>query len=80
MGKETDQGNEMVKCGVNAINFVFEKVKECVGEGEGTCMGILEVSLTDFDEELYSGLSRVCEDWRLIRLQDWTKMRIWLWK
>ena len=42
--------------------------------------GILEVSLTDFDEEFCLGFSRVCEDWRLIRLQDWTKMRIWLWK
>ena len=41
-------------------------------------LGILEVSLTDFDEELCLVFSSVCEDWRLIRLQDWTKMKIWL--
>ena len=38
------------------------------------------VSLRDFDEKLCLGFSRVCEDWQMIRLQDWTKMRIWLWK
>ena len=43
-------------------------------------LGTLEVSLKDFDEELCSGFSRVYEDWWMIRLQDWTKMRIWLWK
>ena len=42
--------------------------------------GNLEMSLRDFDEELCLEFSRVCEDWRMIRLQDWTKMRIWLWK
>ena len=26
------------------------------------------------------GVSRVCEEWQMIQLQDWTKMRIWLWK
>ena len=36
MEKETDQGNEMVrKFGTDAINFIFEKVKECVGKGRG---------------------------------------------
>ena len=43
-------------------------------------LGTLEMSLRDFDEELCSGLSRVYEDWWMIRLPDWTKMRIWLWK
>ena len=43
-------------------------------------LGTLEVSLRDFDEELCLGISRVCEDRRMIRLQDWTKMRTWLWK
>ena len=28
-------------------------------------LGTLEVSLRDFDEELYLGFSRVCEDWRM---------------
>ena len=43
-------------------------------------LGTLEVSLRDFDEELCLGFTRVYEDWWMIRLQDWTKMRIWLWK
>ena len=36
-------------------------------------LGALEVSLRDFDEELCLGFSRVCEDWRMIQLQDLTK-------
>ena len=47
---------------------------------EDVYLGTLEVSLRDFDEELCLGFSRVYEDWWMIRLQDWTKMRIWLWK
>ena len=43
-------------------------------------LGTLEVSLKDFDEVLCWGFSRACEDWQMIQLQDWTKMRIWLWK
>ena len=43
-------------------------------------LGTLEVSLRDFDEDFCSGFSRLYEDWWMIRLQDWTKMRIWLWK
>ena len=33
MKEETDQGDEMVKVGADAINYIFEKVKECVGKG-----------------------------------------------
>ena len=36
-------------------------------------LGTLEVSLRDFDEELCLGSSRVCEDWLMIRLQDYQK-------
>ena len=43
-------------------------------------LGTLEVSLKVFDEELCWGFSRVCDDCQMIRLQDWKKMRTWLWK
>ena len=33
MEKETDQENQMVKFDADAINFVLEEIKECVGQG-----------------------------------------------
>ena len=76
MEKETDQGIEMVKiwCG-----FYLWKIQGMCWQGK-MYLGTLEVSLRDFNEELCLGFSRVYEDWWMIRLQDWTKMRIWLWK
>ena len=50
--KKRIRGMRWSKFGADEINLIFETVKECVGKG-GCIMGTLEVSLRDFDEELF---------------------------
>ena len=69
----------MVKIWCGCVQF-------CLWRNRGMCwpgmmhLGTLEVSWKGFDEGLCWGFSRVCEDCQRIGLQDWIKMRIWLWK
>ena len=68
----------MVKIWCECDQFYLWKSQGMCWQGK-MHLGTLEMSLRDFDEELCSGFSRVYEDWWMIRLPDWTKVRIWLW-